>query len=163
MNFDIFDIAASGMHAQRIKMDTVSSNIANINTTRDEFGNKKVYHKKEVNFREMTAKKGFKFPNGNANIEFEPVNEPNLVGGVNFNSSTNISGVTVESIEDTKTPTRLVYDPNHPDANEKGFVELPNVNIVEEMVNMVNASRAYQANITIAQSAKSMIQSALNI
>lgn len=69
----------------------------------------------------------------------------------------------VESITDANNPTRMVYDPNHPDANDDGYVELPNINVVEEMVNMVNASRAYEANVTIAQTTKTMIQSAINI
>ena len=64
MSFSVFNIAATGMHAQRVKMDTVSSNIANINTTRNEFGEKEVYHKKQVNFKEITMQKGFGFPKG---------------------------------------------------------------------------------------------------
>jgi flagellar basal-body rod protein FlgC len=72
-------------------------------------------------------------------------------------------GVMVESITDADNPTRIVYDPSHPDADKDGYVELPNVNVVEEMVNMVNASRAYEANITLAQTTKTMIQSAINI
>lgn len=163
MGFELFDIAGTGMHAQRVKMDTVSSNIANVNTTRNEFGQKAVYHKKQVNFKEMALKRGFDFPNGNARVEFEPPNEPNLVGGVSFGHNTIAKGVMVDSIEDANNPTRFVYDPNHPDADENGYVELPNVNVVEEMVNMVNASRAYEANVTIAQTAKAMIQSAINI
>lgn len=163
MSFNVFDIAASGMSAQRIKMDTISSNIANVNTTRNAQGEKEVYKKKEVNFKEMALKSGFQFPNGNASVEFNPPNEPYLKGGVSINSNNNPSGVMVDSITDSINPTRIVYDPSHPDADEKGFVELPNVNIVEEMVNMVSASRAYEANVTIAQTTKAMIQSATNI
>lgn len=163
MSFNVFDIAASGMSAQRIKMDTISSNIANVNTTRNAQGEKEVYKKKEVNFKEMALKSGFQFPNGNASVEFDPPNEPYLKGGVSINSNNNPSGVMVDSITDSINPTRIVYDPSHPDADEKGFVELPNVNIVEEMVNMVSASRAYEANVTIAQTTKAMIQSATNI
>ena len=163
MSFDVFDIAATGMHAQRIKMDTVSSNIANVNTTRNEFGEKQVYHKKQVNFKEMVMDKGFHFPKGNVSVEFDPPSEPHLVGGVTLHDNIISKGVMVDSITDANNPTKIVYDPNHPDADEKGFVELPNVNVVEEMVNMVNASRAYEANITIAQTTKTMIQSALNI
>ncbi|MBQ8847833.1 MAG: flagellar basal body rod protein FlgC [Candidatus Gastranaerophilales bacterium] len=163
MSFDVFDIAASGMHAQRIKMDTVSSNIANVNTTRDEFGNKAVYHKKQVTFKEMALEKGYRFPEGNVSVEFDPPSEPYLVGGVSMGGNVISKGVMVDAITDANNPTKIIYDPNHPDADEKGFVELPNVNVVEEMVNMVNASRAYEANVTIAQTTKTMIQSALNI
>lgn len=163
MSFNVFDIAATGMHAQRIKMDTVSSNIANVNTTRNEFGEKQVYHKKQVNFREMVLKKDASFPKGNARVEFDPPDEPYLKGGVTLNDNVIAKGVMVDSITDANNPTKIVYDPNHPDADENGYVELPNVNVVEEMVNMVNASRAYEANVSIAQTAKTMIQSAINI
>ena len=163
MSFNVFDIAATGMHAQRIKMDTISSNIANVNTTRNEFGEKQVYHKKQVNFKEMVMDKKFGFPKGNVSVEFDPPEEPYLVGGVSIANEVLSKGVMVESITDANNPTRIVYDPNHPDADENGYVELPNVNVVEEMVNMVNASRAYEANITLAQTTKTMIQSAINI
>ena len=163
MSFNVFDIAATGMHAQRIKMDTVSSNIANVNTTRNEFGEKQVYHKKQVNFKEMALKNDYHFPKGNAKVIFDPPTEPYLVGGVTMGGESISKGVMVESITDADNPTRIVYDPSHPDADENGYVELPNVNVVEEMVNMVNASRAYEANITLAQTTKTMIQSAINI
>lgn len=163
MSFEIFDIAASGMHAQRIKMDTVSSNIANVNTTRNANGEKEVYKKKQVNFKEMVINKGYSFPNGNAAVEFDPPSKPYLVGGVTQGQGGISKGVMVDSIVEANNPTKIVYDPNHPDADEKGFVELPNINMVEEMVNMVNASRAYEANITLAQTNKTMIQSAINI
>lgn len=163
MSFNVFDIAASGMHAQRIKMDTVSSNIANVNTTRNEYGEKEVYHKKQVNFKEISMQKGYGFPKGNVNVEFDPPSEPYLVGGVTIGNDTIAKGVAIDSITDADNPTRIVYDPSHPDADKDGYVELPNVNVVEEMVNMVNASRAYEANVTLAQTTKTMIQSALNI
>ena len=163
MSFNVFDIAASGMHAQRIKMDTVSSNIANINTTRNEFGEKQVYHKKQVTFKEMALKNDHHFPKGNVDVAFDPPSEPYLVGGISIGGDTISKGVMVESITDADNPTKIIYDPSHPDADENGYVELPNVNVVEEMVNMVNASRAYEANITLAQTTKTMIQSAINI
>jgi flagellar basal-body rod protein FlgC len=163
MSFEVFDIAASGMHAQRIKMDTISSNIANINTTRNSKGEKEVYHRKDVNFKEMAVEKGYSFPSSSASVLFDAPSEPRLIeGSMNSNGNT-ISGVMVDSVTDTANPTRIIYDPSHPDADKDGYVELPNVNIVEEMVNMVNASRAYEANITIAQTTKSMISSAIQI
>ena len=164
MSFEVFDIAASGMHAQRIKMDTISSNIANVNTTRNAKGEKEVYKKQEVTFKEIALKKGISFPKGNVSVEFEPVEDPYLVGGITMSDASSLpKGVAVESISDSINPTRIIYDPTHPDADKDGYVELPNVNVVEEMVNMVNASRAYEANVTLAQTAKAMVQSALNI
>lgn len=163
MTFSVFDIAASGMHAQRVKMDTISSNIANINTTRNAKGEKEVYRKKEVTFQEVGVKKGLNFPKGNAYVEFEAPDEPKLIGGIGTDRGNDLMGVMVSKIEDGENPTKIVYDPSHPDADENGFLEVPNVNIVEEMVNMVNASRTYEANVSIAQTTKSMIQSAINI
>ena len=163
MSFEIFDIAASGMHAQRIKMDTVSSNIANVNTTRNSRGEKEVYHKKQVNFKEMALEKGYGFPKGNVSVAFDPPSEPYLVGSVSMGSNAVPNGVMVDSVVETENPTRIIYDPSHPDADKDGYVEVPNINVVEEMVNMVNASRAYEANVTIAQSAKSMMSAALQI
>ena len=126
-------------------------------------GEKGVYHKKQVNFKEMAIKNGFSFPKGNAFVDFEAPNDPVLRGGVSFGNEQIAKGVMVESITDSDNPTKIIYDPSHPDADENGYVELPNINVVEEMVNMVNASRAYEANITIAQTTKTMIQSAINI
>ena len=163
MSFEIFDIAASGMHAQRIKMDTVSSNIANVNTTRNSRGEKEVYHKRQVNFKEMALERGYGFPKGNVAVEFDPPSEPYLVGGVSMGTNSAPSGVMVDSVVESENPTKIIYDPSHPDADKDGYVEVPNINVVEEMVNMVNASRAYEANITIAQTAKSMISAALQI
>ncbi|MBR2069283.1 MAG: flagellar basal body rod protein FlgC [Candidatus Gastranaerophilales bacterium] len=163
MSFEVFDIAATGMHAQRIKMDTVSSNIANINTTRNSKGEKEVYHKKQVNFKEMAIEKGYGFPKGNVSVAFDPPQEPYLVGGVSMGSGSIPKGVMVDSVVESENPTKIIYDPTHPDADKDGYVEVPNVNIVEEMVNMVNASRAYEANITIAQTTKSMISAATQI
>ena len=118
MSFNIFDIAGSGMTAQRVKMDTVASNIANINTTRQADGSKGVYVKKDVSFR---------------------------------------------TIYEAEDGVKTVYDPSHPDADEEGYVDLPNINLVEEMVGMISASKAYEANATVAENVKTMMQSAMNI
>ena len=163
MTFEVFDIAASGMHAQRIKMDTISSNIANVNTTRNAKGEKEVYKKQEVTFKEVGIKKGFGFPKGNVSVEFDPPEEPYLVGGVTMSNAQIPKGVAVESISDAINPTRIIYDPTHPDADKDGYVELPNVNVVEEMVDMVQASKAYEANATVAETIKAMMTSAIRI
>ena len=106
MSFEVFNIAASGMHAQRIKMDTVSSNIANVNTTRNEFGEKEVYHKKQVNFKQMAIEKGFNFPQGNVGVEFDPPEKPYLVGSVSMDANNIASGVMVDSIVDADNTMR---------------------------------------------------------
>jgi len=165
MSFDMFDISASGMHAQRIKMDTVSSNIANANTTRNAAGEKEVYQKKEVTFKAIYKGKlgQHDFPHGSVRPVMDIEEGPFLRGHVSTERNVISEGVEVASIHASKTPFRQVYDPGHPDADKEGYVTLPNVNVVEEMVNMVNASKAYEANATVANTAKTMIQAALNI
>ncbi len=167
MSFDIFDVTASGMQAQRIKLDTISSNIANINTTKNADGTPGVYAKKEVTFRAIYMDKlgqSPSFPNGSHEAMFSPSeNSMVLRGGVNFDEKNLSQGVEVASIEQSKDPYKVVYDPSHPDSNADGYVTLPNVNIVEEMVNMVSASKAYEANATAAETAKTMINSAMRI
>lgn len=164
MSFNLFDIAGSGMHAQRVMMDTVSSNLANANTTRNAKGEREVYAKKEVTFKAVYKDTLRQLPRGGVEPVMYDVNDgPYLRGRVTFDEDGLSQGVMVDSITEADEPYKVVYDPTHPDANEEGFVTLPNVNVVEEMVNMVNASKAYEANVTIAQTAKTMIQSAMNI
>ncbi len=168
MSLNTFDIAASGMTAQRIKMDTVASNIANVNTTRNPDGTKGVYVKKYVNFRaiyEDELSRGARnFASNATDAKFNPMNGNFTINtGIALNQGLISNGVRVESIQETEEPTKLVYDPNHPDADADGYVELPNVNVVEEMVDMVSASKAYEANSVVAENVKTMIQSALNI
>ncbi len=142
MNFEALNISASALNAQRIKMDTVASNIANINTTRGPDGEVGVYRRKDVVFSSVYN------------------DTPGNGGDPGFISS----GVKVlEIAEDTKTPLKKLYNPSHPDANDEGYVELPNVNIVNEMVSMITASRAYEANVTAINATKSMISSAMKI
>jgi len=168
MSLNTFDIAASGMTAQRIKMDTVASNIANVNTTRNPDGSKGVYVKKSVNFRaiyEDELSRGARnFAANSTDAKFNPMNGNFTINtGIALNQGLISNGVRVESIEETKDPTKLIFDPNHPDADADGYVELPNINVVEEMVDMVSASKAYEANSVVAENIKTMIQSALNI
>ncbi|MDD3237194.1 MAG: flagellar basal body rod protein FlgC [Candidatus Gastranaerophilales bacterium] len=168
MSFDVFDVSASGMNAQRIKLDTISSNIANINTTRKPDGTPGVYAKKDVTFRAVYMDKlednAPAFPNGAHQAVFSPSeNSMVLRGGVFFDEKKLSQGVQVASIAESKDPYKVVYDPSHPDANADGYVTLPNVNVVEEMVNMVGASRAYEANAAAAETTKSMISAAMKI
>ncbi len=165
MSFNMFDISASGMHAQRIKMDTVSSNIANASTTRNERGEKEVYQKKDVTFKAIYGSKLGEqdLPHGSVRPVMDIEGGPYLRGRVSMGRDVIAEGVEVASIHASKTPFKQVFDPSHPDADKEGYVTLPNVNVVEEMVNMVNASKAYEANATIANTAKSMIQAAINI
>lgn len=168
MSFNIFDIAGSGMTAQRAKMDTIASNIANIHTTRRPDGSKGVYVKKDVSFRaiyEDSVNRGFSnFQSNNPDAQFDPRTGNLLINAnVALNNGLVTGGVQVEQIYEREDGIKTVYDPSHPDADEEGYVDLPNVNIVEEMVDMIAASRAYEANATVAENVKSMMQSAMNI
>ena len=168
MSFNIFDIAGSGMTAQRVKMDTIASNIANIHTTRNPDGSKGVYVKKDVSFRtiyEETVNRGYSnFQSNNPDAQFDPKTGNLLINAnVALNNGLVTGGVQVEQIYERADGIKTVYDPSHPDADEEGYVDLPNVNIVEEMVDMIAASRAYEANATVAENVKSMMQSVMNI
>lgn len=140
--FRAMRISASGLSAERIRMDTISSNIANAETTRDSNGNKKAYRRKVAVFQENVQK----------NID--------KLDGEN---SYNLNGVKVVAIKEDDSPLRMVYDPSNPDANEDGYVEMPNVNILNEMADMIVASRAYEANIAAIDSQKNMFNNALQI
>lgn len=168
MSFNIFDIAGSGMTAQRAKMDTIASNIANIHTTRRPDGSKGVYVKKDISFRaiyEETVNRGFSnFQSNNPDAQFDPKTGNLLINAnVALNQGLVTGGVQVEQIYEREDGIKTVYDPSHPDADEDGYVDVPNINIVEEMVDMIAASRAYEANATVAENVKSMMQSAMNI
>lgn len=140
--FTSFDISASGMTAERLRSDTISQNIANIDTTRTADG--KPYVRKTVMFQEKPAS------------TFDDI-LMTTIGQVG-------SGVKVTKIvNDTSTAMNKVYDPSHPDADENGYVLYPNVNTVTEMTNLIDASRAYEANVTAFDASKSMASKGLNI
>lgn len=142
--FDAFNINASGMTAQRYRMDIISENVANANTTRTEDGTP--YRRKVVTFAEKGEGTSF----GNV---FKTAR--NRYSG---------SGVKVDAVyEDTWTEMNKVYDPSHPDADENGYVTYPNVNIVTEMTNLIDASRSYEANATAFSASKSMAVQGLNL
>lgn len=140
--FNSMNTSASGMTAQRVRTDIIAQNIANVNTTRDENGN--VYRRKNVIFEERDV-------TGFSKILLRTAG---TVG----------DGVKVTKIyEDTESPTRLVYDPSHPDADEDGYVEYPNVNTVQEMTDMIDATRSYEANVTAFNATKNMALKALDL
>lgn len=147
--FSAFNVNASGMTAQRLRMDTISENVANANTTRT--GDGSPYVRKVVTF----AQKGS--DEFGSHTQFHKVLKGQIESYVG-------RGVKVNGIyEDTTTEGNLVYDPSHPDADENGYVLYPNVNIVTEMTNLIDASRAYEANATAFGASKSMAQQGLQI
>ncbi len=156
------------MTAQRAKMDTIASNIANIHTTRRPDGSKGAYVKKDVSFRtiyEDNINRGFSNFSSNApDAQFDPRTGNLLINAnVALNNGLVTGGVQVEQIYERADGVKTIYDPSHPDADEEGYVDMPNVNIVEEMVDMIAASRAYEANATVAENVKTMMRTAMNI
>ncbi len=142
--FSAFNISASGLTAQRYRMDIISENVANANTTRTEDGTP--YRRKVVTFEEKGAQTPFSKVLGNASAGYSG------------------QGVKVSRVyEDTETEMNMVYDPSHPDADENGYVTYPNVNIITEMTNLIDASRAYEANSTAFNASKSMALQGLQL
>lgn len=166
MSFGIFDISASGLYSQRLRMDAISSNIANLNTTRNENGDPIPYVKKKVVFQTTYTEALNKpaMPTGGYRPGISSTGDNMLLkGGVAFDNAREINGVSVAQIEESKDPYKMVYEPGHPDADKNGFVKMPNINPVTEMIDMMTAARAYEANISSIESAKGMIRSALKI
>ena len=142
--FTAFDINATGMTAERYRMDIISQNVANANTTRTEDGTP--YRRKVVVFEEKNSQAPFRQALNKARGRY------------------NGTGVKVTGVyEDTWTEGNMVYDPSHPDADENGYVTYPNVNIITEMTNMIDASRAYEANSTAFNASKAMAPTGLNL
>lgn len=141
--FQAFNISASGMTAERFRMDTIAENIANVNTTRTEDGTP--YRRKIVTFAEKTVTPFTNY--------YESARARAVGNGVK------VSKVT----EDYETDFIMEYDPANPDADENGYVAYPNVSTVTEMTNLIDTTRAYEANTTAFEASKSMAQSGLSI
>ena len=142
--FTSFDINSSGLTAQRYRMDIISENVANANTTRT--GDGTPYVRKVVTFQEKGKQTPFSRVLNKSMDRYS--GEGVKVGGV---------------YKDTQTEMNMVYDPSHPDADENGYVLYPNVNIITEMTNLIDASRAYEANATAFNASKSMAMKGLSI
>jgi flagellar basal-body rod protein FlgC len=130
--FNSMEVSASGLSAQRTRMNVASSNLANVSTTRTADGGP--YQRRDVVLQARDGEPG-----------------------------TGVSGVEVANIQQDTAPPRMEYDPGHPDADAKGYVAYPNVNMVEEMVDMITASRAYEAGITALDTAVSLAERAISI
>lgn len=144
--FSAFNINATGMTAQRYRMDIISQNVANADTTRTADGTP--YRRQVVVFSEKPGQTSFS----------------HVLGKAAYSHGYSGNGVKVSGVyEDYKSEMNMVYDPSHPDADENGYVLYPNVNIITEMTNMIDASRAYEANATAFSASKSMALQGLNI
>ncbi len=129
--FNSMRISASGLSAERLRMDTITSNMANATTTRGEDG--KPYVRKVAVFQES------------------------------LDNEKGLNGVKAVGILEDKSPLRNVYDPSHPDADKEGYVTMPNVNVLNEMADMISASRSYEANVDTLNASKSMFMKSLEI
>jgi flagellar basal-body rod protein FlgC len=143
--FDSLAISGSGLSAERLRMDVTAENLANAQTTRGAAGGP--YRRKAVVLEEASGS-GF----GSA-----------LAGAQGARGGQPQGGVQVGGIVEDPAPPRRVYDPGHPDADAEGYVQLPNVNPVTEMVDLISASRAYEANVTAMQTAKAMFTKTLEL
>lgn len=140
--FSSMNVAATGMTAQQLRMDVISENIANASTTRTQKGG--AYRRKTVVFSEQDSTSFDHILNG-----YLGYYKPN--------------GVKVTQVVEDPSDLRLVYEPDNPDANEEGYVEYPNVDTVTEMTNLIDSSRAYEANVTAFNAAKSIASKGLEL
>lgn len=140
--FTSMNVSSSALAAERTRMNLISGNLANANATRTPEGGP--YKRKDAVFSATPAENRFGRTLDRA-------------------VSQDVRQVEVTSIVEDRNPPRMVYDPNHPDADGQGYVAMPNVNVVEEMADMINATRAYEANVTAVQAAKSMAMKTLDI
>ena len=138
--FSAMEIISSGLSAERVRMNITASNLANAETTRTEAGGP--YRRRDPIFAatNLESPKGFQ-----------------------SNLDRALQGVEGAEVVEDPAPPRLLFDPNHPDANPNGYVELPNVNMVEEMVNMMMAARSYEAGVSAMRSVVDMAQRALSV
>lgn len=159
--FTAFDITATGLTAERYRMDVIAENVANANTTRTADGSP--YRRKVVTFQTQDT---------DNRTAFSHVLD-GIVGEGRTKRDHHTSRISEEQIgygvkitdigEDTESPMHMVYDPSHPDADENGYVTYPNVNIITEMTNLIDASRAYEANATVFDASKSIASKGLDL
>lgn len=133
-SFKVFDIAATGMNAQNLRLNVVSSNMANVDAISSSL--EETYKARQPVFRAMMDK---------------------------FDPSAPASGVKMVGVVESQAPLVREFSPNHPMANEEGYIFRPNVNVVEEMANMISASRAYQNNVEVVNAAKQMMTAVINL
>lgn len=162
--FDVINTSATGMVANRFWLDTIAGNIANANSTRTDEGGP--YRRRIPVFKEVLkdAVSETMTDNWNPDKMDQQITSSVMEGSMDRDAA-KVRGVGVEmaGLQEDPSPLKVVYMPGHPDADADGNVTMPNVNIVKEMVDMIAASRAYDANVQITNAAKSMINKALEI
>ena len=155
-----FDISGYGLSAQRVRVNTISSNIANAQTTRTEEGGP--YRRKEVLFKAVNFNDVY---NNMINKDSNSLGYSDPLDEGEFGKQANpaIMSVIVDKVVRDDSKPQMKYEPNHPDADANGYVAYPNINPVVEMADLVEATRSYQANVAAFQSAKDMANSAISL
>jgi len=155
-------ISSRGLSVQRAKMNTVAQNMANAETTQTEEGGP--YRRKRVLVSEQPEAGLFKSILKSAGSRLARTNSRHIGGkSVTVGRNSEVSSADIKVKEDAKSAYRLVHDPNHPDADAEGYVKMPDIEIITEMVDMMSASRAYEANTAAISTAKQMAEKALDI
>jgi flagellar basal-body rod protein FlgC len=144
--YSSIEVSASGLSAERLAMDVIANNLANVNTTRTPEGG--AFKRQLVVFAQKQET--------DPNASFDPLDDSSDPGK-------SLDGVQAVGIVNDPSPDRLVYDPTHPDADANGYVHMPNIDVVKEMVDMIAASRAYQANVTAIQESRAIGSAALSL
>jgi flagellar basal-body rod protein FlgC len=144
--YSSIEVSASGLSAERLAMDVIANNLANVNTTRTPEGG--AFKRQLVIFAQKQSE--------DANASMNPLDGQNDPGKSR-------DGVQAVGIMSDPGPDRMVYDPTHPDADANGYVHMPNIDVVKEMVDMIAASRAYQANVTAISESRNMGNAAMNL
>jgi flagellar basal-body rod protein FlgC len=162
--FSGLEISASGMRAQRIRQNAISSNLANAETSRTAEGGP--YRRQFVVFTAQSDQRDVRLLNKEPALEGTKTTSGHLpIPPADFPRDERFfgNGVSVAEIREDSRPPKMVYDPGNPDADEKGYVAMPNINTIEEMTDMIAATRAYEANVTAFNATKSMVMQALQL
>ncbi|HTY39062.1 MAG TPA: flagellar basal body rod protein FlgC [Bacteroidota bacterium] len=159
--FSGLNISASGLTAQRKRMNAIASNVANAETTRTEDGGP---YRRKIVVLHSKVQETFSKMMKNAGLHLSATSAAHFSEGDDETVQTGAGAPSVSAAESVdSSPFREVYDPSHPDADESGYVKMPNVNVVTEMVDMISASRSYEANVTAVNAAKTMAKDSLEI
>ena len=154
--FSALAIAASGLSAQRVRMDVVAQNLANAETTKTPEGGP--YRRRVVTLEAVTPESSF-----SSTIDASAAGAGGIAGSTPIEMTNDVGGVRVASITEDKTEGPQVYDPGNPSADAHGYVRLPNVSMTDEMMDLMDARRVYEANATVFQVARAMLHQAVSI
>ncbi|MBI5325532.1 MAG: flagellar basal body rod protein FlgC [Ignavibacteriae bacterium] len=155
--FSTFEISGRGMSLQRMRLNAVANNIANANTTKGPDGEP---YKRDIVV--VSAVQGNSFED-ELDTQISMTGSDNIHSGIANEEGNSYSNVLEAHLAKDDSPPRMVYDPSHPDADEEGYVAMPNINIVTEMVEMISAQRGFEANASVVESAKNMARDSLDI